>query len=218
MCGAFFVENNQGMQKLTAALGVSEMDSRGIRVPASMVQIVTEPEIDQRRLEDAKWWLLLDKNGKPNYQYATFNSRSDKLYSSRLTKNLMKISRCVLPASGVIEGQDKQYHSLTTEADAIALGGLYKRYQIGDEQVTTASVITCPPNPKLDGIHNKSTPLMLDWRDQELMDMWLDPGLTDSDAFRHLLTGELMMPMTATPIKGARDLAARGEAVEIASD
>ena len=96
MCGAFFVENNQRTQKLTEALGVSEMDSRGIRVPASMVQIVTEPEIDQRRLEDAKWWLLLDKTGKPNYQYATFKSRSDKFYSSRLTKILFKSARCIL--------------------------------------------------------------------------------------------------------------------------
>lgn len=218
MCGAFFVENNQGMQKLTAALGVSELDTRGIRVPASMVQIVTEPELNKRQLEEAQWWLLLDKSGKPNYQYATFNSRSDKLFSSRLTKNLMKTSRCVLPASGVIEGQDKQYHSLTTEADAVALGGLYKRYQIGDEQVTTTSVITCPPNPKLNGIHNKSTPLMLDWQDEVLINMWLDPSLTDSEVFRHVLTGELMMPITATPIQGARDLAARGEAVNLTSD
>lgn len=218
MCGAFFVENNQGMQKLTAALGVPELESRGIRVPASMVQIVTEPEINQRHLEEAKWWLLLDKTGKPNYQYATFNSRSDKLYSSRLTKNLFKSSRCILPATGVIEGQNKQYHSLTSSYGAVALGGLYKRYQIGDQRLTTTSVITGPPNPKFDGIHEKSTPLMLDWQDENLIDMWLDPSLTDSEALRHLLNGELLMPMTATPIQGARDLDARGEAVEIASD
>ncbi|KAA3639092.1 MAG: hypothetical protein DWP95_11220 [Proteobacteria bacterium] len=218
MCGAFFVENNQGMQKLTAALGVSELESRGIRVPASMVQIITEPHINQRQLEDAKWWLLLDKTGKPNYQYATFNSRSDKLYSSRLTKNLLKNSRCLLPASGVIEGQDKQYHSLTANLGAVALGGLYKRYQVGDQLMTTTSVITCPPNSKLNGIHEKSTPLMLDWQDQELINMWLDPGLTDSEAFRHLLTGKLMTPITATPIKGARDLSVRGQAVNLTRD
>lgn len=218
MCGAFFVENNQGMQKLTAALGVSELESRGIRVPASMVQIVTEPEINQRRLEEAKWWLLLDKNGQPNYQYATFNSRSDKLYSSRLTKGLFKNSRCLLPATGVIEGQNKQYHSLTSSQGAVALGGLYKRYQIGEQQLTTTSVITCPPNRKLDGIHEKSTPLMLDWQDQDLINMWLDPSLTDSEAFRHLLTGELMTPITATPIEGARDLSERGQSVNLSAD
>jgi len=218
MCGAYFVENNQGMQKLTSALGVSDIESRGIRVPASMVQIVTEPEIDQRQLEEAKWWLLLDKSGQPNYQYATFNSRSDKLFSSRLTKSLLKNSRCLLPASGVIEGLDKQYHSLTSSHGAVALGGLYKRYQIGDQMMTTTSVITCPPNPKLDGIHEKSTPLLLDWQDVNLINMWLDPSLTDSEVFRHVLTGELMMPLTATPIKGARDLSARGKAVNLSRD
>jgi putative SOS response-associated peptidase YedK len=218
MCGAFFVENNHGMQKLTSALGVNDIESRGIRVPASMVQIVTEPELNKRQLEEAQWWLLLDKAGKPNYQYATFNSRSDKLFSSRLTKNLMKTSRCILPASGVIEGQDKKYHGITSKYGAVALGGLYKRYQIGDQLMTTTSVITCPPNPKFNGIHEKSTPLMLDWQDKELINMWLDPSLTDSEVFRHVLTGELMMPITATPIKGARDLAARGEAVDISRD
>ena len=100
----------------------------------------------------------------------------------------------------------------------MALGGLYKRYQIGEQQLTTTSVITCPPNRKLDGIHEKSTPLMLDWQDQDLINMWLDPSLTDSEAFRHLLTGELMTSITATPIKGARDLSARGETLEIVKD
>lgn len=218
MCGAYFVENNQGMQSLTVALGVPELESRGIRVPASMVQIITEPEVNQRHLEEAKWWLLLDPSGKPNYQYATFNSRSDKLYSSRLTKSLMQTSRCILPVSVVIEGQDKKYHSLTSQAGAVALGGLYKRYQIDDQEIITSSVITCPPNPKLNGIHNKSTPLMLDWQDAELMDMWLDPSLTDSEAFRYLLNGDLFMPITATPIQGARDLTVRGEVVSLESD
>lgn len=218
MCGAYFVENNQGMQRLTTALGVPDIESRGIRVPASTVQIVTEGTSNSRKLEEARWWLLLDSSGKLNYQYATFNSRSDKLYSSRLTKNLMKTSRCILPASGVIEGQDKRYHSLTSEFGAVALGGLYKRYQMGDEQVTTTSVITCPPNPKLSDIHKKSTPLMLDWHDQELIDMWLDPDFTHSEAFRHILNGNLLMPIKATPIQGARDLTTRGETVSLSSD
>ena len=105
MCGAFEIINNPFVRSITEALGVGEVDSRGIRAPASMIQIVTE-DAEDRYLEEAKWWLLLDKDGKPNYQYATFNSRYDKLYSSPLTKGAFRTSRCIIPASGIIEGQD----------------------------------------------------------------------------------------------------------------
>ena len=89
VCGAFDTINNPFTNSITEALAVSEVETRGIRAPASMIQIVTEDEND-RYLEDARWWLLLGKDGKPNYKYSTFNSRYDKLYTSPLTKELFK--------------------------------------------------------------------------------------------------------------------------------
>ncbi|MGJ8662074.1 MAG: SOS response-associated peptidase family protein [Marinicella sp.] len=217
MCGAYNVINDPFTHAITESLGVAAVETRGIRAPASMIQIVTE-DANDRYLEDAKWWLLLNPDGKPNYKYATFNSRWDKLYSSSLTKNLFKTSRCIMPASGVIEGQDKHYHHITSERGAVALGGIYKQYKIGDETLTTASVITCGGNPKLDSIHRKSVPLMLDWEDENLLDMWLDPSLTDSEAFRHLLTPKINMNLIATPIVGARDLTPRADQIEVFAD
>ena len=217
MCGAYNVINDPFTHAVTEALGVPEVETRGIRVPASMIQIVTE-DTNDRYLEDAKWWLLLGKDGKPNYQYATFNSRWDKLYTSPLTKNLFRTSRCIMPASGVIEGQDKQYHHITSERGALALGGIYKQYEVDGETLTTASVITCTGNPKLEHIHRKSVPLMLDWEDQNLIDMWLDPTLTDSEALRHLLTPKINMNLIATPIAGARDLTPRADQIEVTAD
>ncbi|MEZ5470665.1 MAG: SOS response-associated peptidase family protein [Marinicella sp.] len=217
MCGAFDVINNPFTNSITEALGVADVETRGIRTPASMIQIVTEDEND-RYLEDAKWWLFLGSDGTPNYQYATFNSRYDKLYSSRLTKSAFQTSRCIIPASGIIEGQNKQYHHITTESGAVALGGIYKHYHINDEQITTASVITCPGNPKLEDIHRKSIPLMIDYNDEDLVDMWLDPTMTDSEAFRHMLTNKINFNLIATPTVGARNLEPRGEQIFIEAD
>ena len=214
MCGAYNVINNPFTESITAALDVPSIETRGIRAPASMIQIVTEDR-DGRYLEDAKWWLLLNLDGKPNYQYATFNSRYDKLYTSSLTRSLFQTSRCLMPASSFIEGQDKQYHDITSERGALVLAGIYKTYQIAGETITTASIITCPGNPKLESIHRKSTPLMLDVDDTELIDMWLDPSITNSDVFRPLLTEKLPFNLVATPIQGARNLETRGEPVYI---
>ena len=217
MCGAYNVINNPFTESITAELGVPAIQSRGIRTPASMIQIVTEDHQD-RYLEDAKWWLLLGADGKPNYQYATFNSRSDKLYSSSLTKGLFRTSRCLMPASSFIEGQDKKYHEITSERGALLLAGIYKTYQIAGETLTTASIITCPGNDKLENIHRKSIPLMLDADDTDLIDMWLDPSITDSEVFRPLLNDKIPFNLVATPIQGARNLEPRDEPIEIAAD
>ena len=73
MCGAFAVINNPFINSVTELLKVSEVETRNIRVPASSIQIVHE-DAKGRQLSDAKWWLLLNGDGKPNYKYATFNS------------------------------------------------------------------------------------------------------------------------------------------------
>ena len=217
MCGAFDTINNPFTNSITEALGVPEIETRGIRPPASMIQIVTEDEND-RYLEDAKWWLLLGNDGKPNYKYSTFNSRYHKLYTSPLTKGAFQTSRCIIPASGIIEGQDKEYHYITSERGALAMGGIYKQYEVDGEVLTTASIITCPGNPKMDDIHRKSIPLMFDVDDTELVDMWLDPNMTDSESFRHLLTNKINFNLVATPTVGARDLGPRGEDIYIEAD
>jgi len=217
MCGAYNVINNPFTHSITDALAVPAVESRGIRTPASMIQIVTEDK-HGRYLEEAKWWLLLDADGKPNYRYATFNSRHDKLYSSPLTKTLFKTSRCLVPASSFIEGQDKQYHEITTEHGALLLAGIYKQYQIAGETLTTTSIITCPGNNKLENIHRQSIPLMIDINDTNLVDSWLDPSMTDSEAFRPLLSERIPFNLMATPIQGARDLTPRNEPIEIAAD
>ncbi len=217
MCGAYNVINNPFTESITTELGVPAVETRGIRTPASMIQIVTEDR-QGRYLEEAKWWLLLGPDGKPNYQYATFNSRYDKLFSSRLTKGLFQTSRCLMPASSFIEGQDKQYHEITSERGALALAGIYKTYQIAGETLTTASIITCPGNAKLEAIHRKSIPLMIDVDDTDLVDMWLDPGMTNSEAFRPLLNEKIPFNLVATPIQGARNLAPRDEPIEVTAD
>jgi putative SOS response-associated peptidase YedK len=199
-------------------LGVSDIQNRGIRAPASAIQIIHN-NADGNRLLDAKWWLMLDGNGKPNYKYSTFNSRWDKLFSSSLTKGLFQTSRCIIPASGFIEGQDKKYHFVTAKNSALALAGIYKQYKINNEIITTASIITCSGgNPKFDTIHKKSIPLLLDCNDSDLMNAWLDTKNTDSQQFAPLLNNTINQDLIATPIARARDLTPIDKPIEIAAD
>ena len=52
---------------MTEILKVNEIETRGIRVPASNIQIIRES--NHREVLDAKWWLMLQADGKPNYKY-----------------------------------------------------------------------------------------------------------------------------------------------------
>ncbi len=210
MCGAFHLVKETKSLELMTYLGTPGFSGKGLCLPASNIEIVIETK-QGRECRNAKWWLLLDKSGKPNYQYATFNSRSDKLGSSFLTKKPFKTSRCIIPACSVIDGQANTSHRVSHQDNALALGGLYKTYQVEGELITSASIITCPGNPKWSEFHAKSTPLMLDTEDSELIDMWLAPSFQHVEAFDDAITGRLAFDLEVTAMAGARDMTAIAE-------
>jgi putative SOS response-associated peptidase YedK len=150
--------------------------------------------------------LLDHQTLKPNYKYASFNSRSDKLHSKRgIAYTPYRQSRCVIPASAFVEGlsDKKTYHKIELEGSAIAFGGLYKQHLNREtgEIVFSASIITLPPlTPQWDEIHPKSMPLMLDFEDAALIARWLDPDNEDVEAFGQLLEPSVGKPMVVTRI------------------
>jgi putative SOS response-associated peptidase YedK len=194
---------------LSEQLGLFEQQSQ-LRfsddvAPASTVSIIKQDK-DQRMFADATWWLLMEKNNeglKANYKYASFNSRSDKLNnSSAIAYHPYRETRCIIPASSFVEGQDKHYYHLKPENTAIAFGGLYKTW-LDDKTgkfVHSTSIITLPGHPKFEHIHKKSLPLMLPLDNKPLIDAWLDPEFQQVNSFIPFLKPVLHADFHATPI------------------
>jgi putative SOS response-associated peptidase YedK len=208
VCGRFNVIDSPEIQWLCASLGISLTARHASRdiAPGGKIAIVHELG-GERVVSDAIWWLLLDHQTlKPNYKYASFNSRSDKLHSKRgIAYTPYRQSRCVIPASAFVEGlsDKKTYHKIELEGSAIAFGGLYKQHLNREtgEIVFSASIITLPPlTPQWDEIHPKSMPLMLDFEDAALIARWLDPDNEDVEAFGQLLEPSVGKPMVVTRI------------------
>ncbi|MFK7862955.1 MAG: SOS response-associated peptidase family protein [Pseudohongiellaceae bacterium] len=177
--------------------------------PGSVIQIIHQKD-GRRHLSDAIWWLFLDSSTlKPNYKYASFNSRSDKLNSSKsIAYKPYRQSRCIIPASAFVEGlgDKKTYHKISLENSAIAFGGLYKETinQATGESVYSASVITLPPPlPEWENIHPKSMPLILPFADNEIIDKWLDPNFCDVKQFDSLLEPKILQPQKVCKIAKA---------------
>ena len=208
MCGRFNLIDSPEIQWLCETLGISlfARHARNDIAPGGKIAIVHEVG-GERVVSEAIWWLFLDAETlKPNYQYASFNSRSDKLFTKRsLSYQPFRSSRCLIPASAFIEGlgDKKTYHKIELEDSAIAFGGLYKEHlnrQTG-EVVYSASIITLPPLvPQWNNIHPNSMPLMLDFEDEALVSKWLDPSFQTVEAFEELLLPKITKPMKVTPI------------------
>jgi len=208
MCGRFQILKNKKSRKLLDKLDVDEAEilfSRD-KAPGSRISII-QREKDRNIVTQALWWLLIDpETGKPNYKYASFNSRSDKLDSPRaIAYEPFRESRCIIPATAFIEGKGdkKTYHKIELENEAIAFGGLHREtiHKVTGEIIHSASIITLPPLPEWENIHPKSMPLMLPIQDANLINQWLAPSFHQVEAFRDLLVPALRVNQILTPIE-----------------
>ncbi|GJL65378.1 MAG: putative SOS response-associated peptidase YoqW [Nitrospirales bacterium] len=208
MCGRFNLIDSPEVQWLCESLGIDlgQLTKRRDTAPGDRISIVHD-HYGERTVSEAIWWLMLDsKTLKPNYKYASFNSRSDRLNESRsLAYRPFRSSRCIIPASAFVEGlgDKKTYHKIELEDSAIAFGGIFKEYiskETGERQLA-ASIITLPPLiPEFRKIHPKSMPLMLPFEDEELISRWLNPEFDNVQEFDSLLTERLESSLRVTRI------------------
>ncbi len=139
----------------------------------------------------ATWWLLIDPaTGKPNYKYASFNSRSDKLDAPRsIAYQPFRESRCIIPATAFLEGKGdkKTHHKIEAGRRSHCLWRSAPetlQRKLG-EVIHSASIITLPPLEEWAQIHPKSMPLMLPMDNEALVNQWLAPSFT---TWKNLLT------------------------------
>lgn len=209
MCGRYNITDDPLTQILCEQLGLFDQKSN-LRfsddvAPASTISMVAQDHTG-RYFVDTSWWLLQESTPegfKANYKYPSFNSRSDKLNNPRaIAYKPFRETRCIIPASSFVEGQDKRYYQLTPVDSAIAFGGLYKSWvnQQTGEIIYSSSIITLPGNPKFEHIHRKSLPLMLPFDNKPLIDAWLDPTFTNVEAFNDILQPTLRYDISAVPI------------------
>jgi putative SOS response-associated peptidase YedK len=207
MCGRFKLQDNPYVRSLLETLGITAQPRYQDDIaPGAQISIIRETPTEGRQLCTATWWLFLNPgSGKPDYKYATFNSRWDKLDDPRSLAYLpFRRSRCIIPASALCEGagDKKTYHMIELQERAIAFGGLYREYRNREtgETILGASIITLPPCEEWRHIHPKSIPLLLDLEDQPVLDRWLDPSFDQVDFFKPLLEPRIHCVQRITPI------------------
>lgn len=217
------------LPKESSQLKAAAKNSQGIIIsddiaPASDISIVLQ-QGEQRIIQTANWWLLQELKGEsyvPLHQYASFNSRSDKLnVPNSASYEPYRYQRCVIPASGFIEGlgDKKTYHAIVPQQEAIAFAGIYRSWPLPNGNAFySASIITVAPHSKMTGVHEKAFPLMLNPAYEELIDAWLNPHFHEVEAFNDVLSPVLLQDFTVQPINKPSQRIQAGPAKYIASD
>ncbi|NMP15424.1 SOS response-associated peptidase family protein [Thalassotalea sp. Y01] len=213
MCGRLNISDDPFVEQLLLELGIENprqrMNFSRFKRATDSISIVREHN-GKRRLDDATWWLLLDKDDqgfKPS-KYTSFNTRYDKLNVPRSAGfKAFRESRCVVVAKGFgetefVNRKPIHYFDMTAEdGSALALGGLYRQWYHPKTGQTalSCSVITLPPHPKLSHIHSKAMPLILP-QDDDSIAMWLNANLHNVEVFNDLLKARLPQNLLAWPI------------------
>lgn len=224
MCGRYNVIDDPALREIMDILGIRLYPETRLNIaPGGKGQIVYETD-SGRTLADAYWSLLIERKPdgsgyRPSPKYSTFNARSGSLGSSPLWKKRFRSQRAIIPASGYHEWKGekghKQCYHIRAARGALTFAGLYELWDFQGDIVTSFTIITLPPHPRYSHIHPSSIPLMLN---QDDFDMWLDPNLTNTDPFQHLLKSHIRQPLVVEPIKSPENLKPTGPGEEIEAD
>jgi len=230
MCGRFNATFDSAVKKLYTSLNIHKIidrpiDNRFVKA-ADTVSIVRDKN-NQRQVENATWWLLLEQTEnafKPS-KYTSFNTRFDKLTTPRSAGyQAFKHSRCVIAVKGFgetefVNKKPLHYYDMQAETGGLLLGGLCREWQhqkTGEIKVS-CSVITLPPHPKLQHIHSKTMPLILS-QESSFVDTWLDSEYCDTSKLTPLLTANIPQTLIAQQIDKPSNFNAVGEPLLITKD
>jgi putative SOS response-associated peptidase YedK len=187
MCGRYeIVDGNRifvrfGVANATPAM-LSNLDVRPTQqVPALLTD---------HQLQLMKWGLVPSWAKDETIGNKLINARAEGLAEKPSFKRPLRTQRCLLPASaffewqGATKGAKTKYRIGRKDGDMFGLAGLYEVWKSpSGQQVTTCTIITCPPNAVLAPIHNRMPVILLP--DDEAA--WLDPDMTEVEAITSYL-------------------------------
>jgi putative SOS response-associated peptidase YedK len=188
MCGRYVItwqpdEISERFQLRRLPAGMFQAYMNFNAAPTQELPVIMIDEAGERQLRAMKWGLMPrwakagDKKG-----IAPFNARAESLLEKPMFRNLIKSRRCLVPARGYYEwqnrGDHKQPYLIRPEGDELlAFAGLYDEFVPNgeDDPVASFTILTTAPNDFAGQFHNRM-PVVLE-RDDE--DTWIDPSISE---------------------------------------
>jgi len=201
MCGRMNVSDNEGVRVLLESLGMDTWPSREPRyniAPTQTLDVVRPLDDEGLELVPMHWGVSLTMPGKSgkivtkNIQ----NSRSDKVWSSRMWKKMIAERRVLVPVNGFYEWKRKNrqleaaYYITPAGKDAMFFAGIYRPSKDDDEK-PEVSIVTTEANKAMSKVHDRM-PVILTSQNQAMA--WVQEDDRDS-------LDELMQPAANNALK-----------------
>jgi putative SOS response-associated peptidase YedK len=190
MCGRYALWDGKRELDWLFDIKVSEeLKPRYNIAPSQEIPIVREESPAKRELAFVRWGLVPSWAEDPDkLRLSLFNARAEGVATKPSFRSAFKSRRCLIPASGFYEWQKKaggKQPFLTQARDGhpLALAGLWERWQRGDRQIESCTIITTRADSLLEPIHDRM-PVIIP---REHFSAWLDPGVQDADLLEEFL-------------------------------
>jgi putative SOS response-associated peptidase YedK len=169
------------------------------------------------RMELFRWGLIPGWAQDARLGQKLINARSETAAEKPSFREAMRRRRCLVPCDGFYEwqkiGQRKQPHFIRLKSRApFAMAGLWERWSRDGAPVLTFTLLTCPPNALLAGIHDRM-PVILP---ADRWARWLADGPLAAGQGADLLRPYPAEEMEAYPVSDAVNSTARDDADLIA--
>jgi putative SOS response-associated peptidase YedK len=217
MCGRYVItwqpdEISERFQLRRLPEGMFQTYMNFNSAPTQELPVIVIDEAGERVIREMRWGLKA-RWAKPGDTKAVtpFNARADTLLEKPMFKNLVKSKRCLVPARGYYEWQNRgdykqPYLISLPDAPLIAFAGLYDEFvpQGEEEPVASYTILTMPPTEFAGQFHTRM-PVILD-PDEEAD--WIDPSITDPMAvmpFTERFDGELVAHPVSRDVNNVRN-------------
>jgi putative SOS response-associated peptidase YedK len=188
MCGRVNVSDNEGVRLLLESMGMDTWPARDPRYNIAPTQTLDVVKGDLT-LEAMSWGVSMTLPGKNGMVTKRIqNSRSDKVWSSRLWKPMIESQRVLVPVNGFYEWKrvNKKlvaaFYITSVNHSAMFFAGIYKVPK-DESQKPEVSVITTSANEAMSEVHDRM-PVILNSHNTAMA--WLQES--DNDSLNELMT------------------------------
>jgi putative SOS response-associated peptidase YedK len=191
MCGRFALAIPR--RRVAEAMGLDNMPEAPARyniAPSQPVEAVRADQDTGHRVAGIYHWGLVPFWAKdPKIGYKMINARSETVFDKPSFRAAIHSHRCLIPAQGFYEwqhaGSAKAPFFITqTNADVMALAGIYEYWNGPDDQVIdSVAILTREAVGVVSQLHDRM-PVILE---PKAFTAWLDPATTDRNDIEELL-------------------------------
>jgi putative SOS response-associated peptidase YedK len=192
MCGRFtLATSSDEIARIFDVSDVPQFDARYNVAPTQNIPVCREVAPDRkRRVDELRWGLVPFWADDLKIGNRMINARSETASSKPAYRAAFKQRRCLVPATGFFEwkkenGQKQPYLFRRADTSPFAFAGLWESWTDKEtsKTVDTFTILTCPPNELVAGVHNRMPVILA----EDSYGFWLDPTNDDVSALEELL-------------------------------